>query len=572
MDVDFVGTSLLDQLRATLGVRLPQGRNGSFSRLAREALQIRTMDNRVVPFVLRPLQRRYLARKRLSRARGKPPRFLLLKYRRGGFTTLEQGLSYYMATRRRNVTVMTLAQDADTTARIFRIALLMHERDPRAPRIKGPGNQYRLEFPGLNSLFYVGTAGGKSVARSDTLSRIHWSEVAHSCLGFDQRDKQRDLLAGLSEAASEGEMVLETTPNGSELFRELYVEARQGGNDWTPIFLPWFVDVRNRDPVVQDEAEELLAHPRDEDEERVAKSAGLDGAQVKWRRRKRRELKHLFAQEHPEDDETCWLVSGVPFFNPQVVLRLRDFCRSPPLVDDPELGMRPGDARHVPGGWEVEWEEPEKGVVYVAGVDTSEGLPGCDLNGVGVMRRDNGKQVASLHGLFDPRVLAGHAVRLARRYNDALLGIERENHGHAVIQKVIDLGYERPHHQGGSLYHHSLAPPKGPGDRPVERAGWTTNSLTRPLMLDGLREWLEEEEGALERCLDRHLLAECMTFRMQSGGKFGADSGCHDDSVVKWAIANQMRTADWRRQQLTRHQISRWTRPGAGARVERWTK
>jgi hypothetical protein len=567
--MDFVGETLLEQLSATLGGRLPRGRNGSFSRLARESLQIRTMDNRVIPFVLRPLQKRYLAYKRLARARDSRPRFLLLKYRRGGFTTLEQGLSYYMATRRRNVTVMTLAQDSDTTQRIFRIARLMHERDPRAPRIKGPGNQYRLEFPGLNSLFYVDTAGAHGVARGDTLSRVHWSEVAHSCLGFNQRDKQRDLLAGMSEAASEGEMVLETTPNGSELFRELYVEAKQGKNDWTAIFLPWFADIRNRDPVTTEEAAELLAKPRNDDEVRAVKVGGLDGSQVKWRRRKQRELKHLFAQEHPEDDETCWLVSGTPYFNPQAVMHLRDFCQSQPLIDDPDLGMRPGDSRSLPAGWEVEWPSrrkdgtiavgPEKGILYCVGVDTSEGLPGCDHNGLGVMRRDTGQQVASLHGLFDPRTLAAHAVRIARRYNDALLGIERENHGHAVIQKVIDLGYHQPHHRGGSLYHHSVAKAAKAGDRPIERAGWSTNALTRPVMLEGLREWIEEE-GALERCYDRHFLGECMTFRMQANGKFGADSGCHDDSVIKWAIANQMRSADWRRKQLTIHNVSRWTK------------
>ena len=40
---------------------------------------------------------------------------------------------------------------------------------------------------------------------------------------------------------------------------------------------------------------------------------------------------------------------------------------------------------------------------------------------------------------------------------------------------------------------------------------------------------------------DRDLLAECLTFRLQSSGKFEADSGSHDDVVMKWAVCYQMR-------------------------------
>ena len=49
----------------------------------------------IVPYYLTALNKRYLAMKRLAKKQGKKARFLLLKYRRGGFTTLEQGLSYH---------------------------------------------------------------------------------------------------------------------------------------------------------------------------------------------------------------------------------------------------------------------------------------------------------------------------------------------------------------------------------------------------------------------------------------------------------------------------------------------
>lgn len=548
---------ILSQFRAAIAAKIPSRKDQDFCEFAAKYLQIRTVDNRIVPFEMRPIQLKYLEKKQATVKAGKPPRYLLLKYRRGGFTTIEQGMSYALASRNRNITVMTLAQDGDTTARIFRIPKLMHERDPEAPDIKGVGNQYRLEFPALNSLFYVGTAAGRGVGRGDTLSRVHWSEVAWSCLGYNQTIKQRDILTGLSEAASHGEIVLETTPNGSEMFREMYSDAKLGKNDWTPVFIPWFQDHTNFDELADPDEAEHIVKTLDEDEKRLVDKHGLSPKQIKWRRRKKRELRRMFAQEYPEDDESCWLISGTPFFDPQVLMKLRDYCTSPELSDDNVHGLMPINGRVVPGGYEVTWEKPIPGELYCLGADTSEGLPGCDPGGIAVMNRKTGKQVYSLHGIFNVRLLADHIVRVAKLYNDALTGIERENHGHAVIQKVIDLGMHKPHYQGGNLYYHGSLQYRTLEENKVARAGWTTNVVTRPILLEGLRDWMEAE-GALERVMDRHFLNECMTFRLQADGQFAADPGCHDDTVSKWAIANQMRNTEWKRSKATVISVSRW--------------
>jgi len=555
---DGFGDALLASLRDTLGQRLPRKGNVSFSRVARENLSIRTVDNRVASFRLRPIQHRYLAAKRLAKIRGRRPRYLLLKYRRGGFTTVEQGLSYYMASRRRNVNVLSLAHDGETSARIFRIALLMHERDPDAPPIKGPGNQYRLEFPGLNSLFYIGAASGRGAARGDTLSRVHWSEVAWSCPGYSQIEKQRGLLTGLQEAASHGEMVLETTPNGSELFRELYMDAKSGRNDWTPIFLPWFEDVNNRAAVTPEIVEEIR-DTLDEEERSLIERVGLDWEQVRFRRQKQKDLKHLFYQEYPEDDESCWLISGTPFFDARAVLSLKDNCRGPALIDTNSHGWVPEGADLKPGGYVMEWEPPQDGVSYCMGVDTSEGLKGCDNNGFGIMRRDNGRMVCAAHGLFSIRQLSSLVYEYHKRFHDCLVGIERENHGHAVIQGVMDYGLNRSHHDGGSLYFFTPSSATDADIRRVSRAGWSTNSVTRPLMLESLRDYLEAPD-VLDRVRDRHFISECLTFRMQANGSFSHDPGSYDDCLMKWAIANMMRVADWRRGGLLVAPSNRWRR------------
>lgn len=466
---------------------------------------------RLVPFRLNGVQQRVMRIKREAVARGKPAKFLVLKYRRCGISTLEQALSYQMAVSNHNAQVVTLAHTAQDTSKLFRIPSLMKQKDELAPSSPKRGNRYVIEFPTLNSSFYCGTAGSAGFGRGQTLQRVHGSEVAYWLeRSSHQVEEQEQLIVGLTEAASHGEIVLETTPKGEEWFSTTYRQAKKGLNDWTPIFLPWFVDEENRIDLSSEEIVEVVESLTDEERE-LAEKHGLDAAQIAWRRSKKRSTR-LAAQEYPEDDESCFLSSGTSFFD---VTRMLDLLRQ---VSDYER-------KHVAGGYLVEWEQPEEGVSYVIGADTSEGIPGCDPNGYGVMRRDNGAQVASLHGLFRPDVLATKLAEAHRKWNRALVGVERENHGHAVILKLKDLGLRHPRW----VYHFRK-------DRP----GWSTNSETRPVMLDELATYLDEAEAG-KQIRDRDLIGECLTFRMQSSGKFEHDSGAHDDCVFKWAIARQMR-------------------------------
>jgi len=492
----------------------------SIEDFAASRLQITDKQARLVPFVLNGVQRRVMDVKRRTVADGRPAKFLILKFRRGGITTLEQALSYQMVATNHNAKVVTLAHTSTDTGKLFAIPLLMHQKDSQAPSSHRRGNRHALEFPGMNSAFYCGTAGASGFGRGQTLQRVHGSEVSrwHERSGGRQIDLQDELVVGLTEAASHGEITMETTPKGEEWFSTTYREAKRGLNDWTPIFLPWFVDDDNRVEITQEEREEIASTLSDEEIELVARHK-LTPEQIMWRRTKKRGSR-LFPQEYPEDDESCFMRSGTSFFDVEKVIGL--------LKSVPDY-----DRRHTAGGYHVEWEEPQDGVRYVLGADTSEGLPGCDYNGYGVLRRDTGAQVASLHGLFRPKELATRIYAAHLRWNKALVGIERENHGHAVLLAVEELGLRSPRR----LYHFSK-----------DRSGWSTNAETRPVMLDELATWIDE--AGPDKIKDRDMLSECLTFRLQTSGKFEHDPGCHDDTVFKWAIALQMRKVRTRSPEL----------------------
>lgn len=491
----------------------------NFEDFCSDRLMIVNKKAQLINFNLRPVQKKYLDIKRKTIKDGRPKRFVLLKYRQGGFTTLEQSLSYHMATLCDNVSVMTLADTHRKTSDIFEIVQRYYNNDPSRPNRKGVGNSYRMDFPSLNSRFICGTAAANSEARGGTFQRIHGSEVAFWCQGGNQKDKQREVLAGLEEAAAEGEIVLESTPNGMDLFHDIYHAAKRGENDYTPIFLPWFTDDSNRlDLEDPDEAFEIMDN-LEEREEELVRLHHLDVNQIKWRRRTERRLGPLFRQEHPEDDVSCFLTGGSCRFNSKVCVDLLE------SIPDYLAQSVPGVKKKVLNAhtYEVRWADAVEGVEYVAGCDTSEGLPGGDRCGIGIMRRDTAEQVAAIHGLLSPKELAKHAVRLCREYNNALLGVERENHGHAVLSQIWDLGYRK------NLFHHKPGKP-----------GWSTNAITKPQMLDELSDLLENQDVAESWVRDRDLLQECLTY-VKRGNGWGSSSGANDDCVMKWAVCVMMR-------------------------------
>ena len=194
----------------------------------------------IVPFDKTLLQRRYLARKRLAIKNGKKPWFILVKYRRGGFTTTEQGISYQTAVTRPNSQVVTLADTQAKATRIFRMVGIMADNDHEAPKREGD-SRTQLQWEN-GSLFFIGTAGSKSFARGDTIQRAHGSEAAFWCPGPHQTELVNDIKAGIIGAASHGEIVWESTPNRRNWFYQDYKDAVNGESEFTPIFVRWFDD------------------------------------------------------------------------------------------------------------------------------------------------------------------------------------------------------------------------------------------------------------------------------------------------------------------------------------------
>jgi hypothetical protein len=116
--------------------------------------------------------------------------------------------------------------------------------------------------------------------------------------------------------------------------------------------------------------------------------------------------------------------------------------------------------------------------------------------------------------------LARVSVELAKEYGKALIVVERNNHGAAV------LAYIGTRESYGRVYRQHGEP------------GWLTTAASKPEMVARLRVLLSETP---QRFMSTRLLAECRTFVADERGRTAAAAGAHDDLVMAMAIAQSVR-------------------------------
>lgn len=227
---------------------------------------------------------------------------IIVKPRQGGISTALQGRLNRRAWTE-TVSVATLAHDDATTQRLRRMSRFFWQSLPADVR---PARQYDnawlTMYPGTQSEVVIQKAGTTTGGRGFTLSEAHLSEAAFYA-------NLEAILTGLAEAGRP-RLTLESSANGAQgYFYHLVMGGIKNENNWKIHFYQWWWDDRNCIPL---EPGEVLKY--EEDEEKLVRQHGLTPDQIKWRRKKKRDLPRTFEQEYPEDIETCFLKSGVGYF------------------------------------------------------------------------------------------------------------------------------------------------------------------------------------------------------------------------------------------------------------------
>ena len=263
---------------------------------AEQMLMVQDKSRQLVPLKYNRAQQHYL--------KNRTNRDLIVKARQLGFSTFIQGeMARFSWTR--PVAVLTMADKQENTDKLRRMMQRFYDHIP--PHLPKPqrseANAAITVYPGIGSEVQIATAGAQTSGRAGTVTHFHGSEVAYW--------KNADwMIAGALQAVPEHLedtwVVFESTANGAQgWFYQECMAALAGDSEWTVHFYAWWWDEKYRIPL---EPGEILTYS--EEEQVLIAQHGLSPEQIKWRRKKQRDLKGIFQQEYPETPESAFLTSG----------------------------------------------------------------------------------------------------------------------------------------------------------------------------------------------------------------------------------------------------------------------
>ena len=475
---------LLDERPEELG----GGSVGGF--LAEALLKVRSRSGAMVPLSANRVQEEF------ERRRGQ--RNIVLKARQMGMTTWIAGRLFLKTITIPGTLSVQVAHTQEAAEGIFRTVHRFLESLPTSLREgalrTSRSNTRQIHFPALDSEFRVESAGDGNVGRGLTIMNLHCSEVAR------WPGDASETLYGLKAALpAQGELILESTPNGAEgCFWTEWTQAEATGT--VRHFFPWWWEPSYVAGAVDQQT-------LDADEARLVELQGLSLEQIGFRRQLRAGFRKLAKQEYAEDAETCFSASGSCLFDIAA-------------IDTRIAGLRrPIEQRD--SGTLLIWFPAITGRRYAVAVDAAGGGSEGDYSVAQVIELRTGLQCAELRAQLPVLELAQAAAGLAGEYNDAWLVVERNNHGSGV------LAYLKSVCRAAHIY------AQGGQD------GWLTSSLSRPVMIAGLGAALVEQPSLFQ---SERLLRECRSFvRLRNGGT-GAQAGMHDDCVMAMAIALAVRS------------------------------
>jgi hypothetical protein len=539
----------------------------------------------LVPLVANPAQLKFDAALEAQRAAGKPMRAIVLKARKMGFSTWTQAKIQHRITQRQYRDALVVAQDNDTSGKLFQIGERIWENLPDdSLGLKPIRTNYRrgreMVYGELGSKLEVDTANEVDAGRGFTFFDLHLSEVAF----WPYVEKMAALLNAVPDDPTTM-VVLESTANGSNHFKIRWDRAVAGESEYIPIFAAWHEDERYRLPFDTDEDRaqfeaEVGTGPWGDAEPRLIEEFGCDLEQLHWRRYtivdKCDSNLEVFKQEYPASPEEAFIASGKQVFSPALVSVVMDRCRKtdPEVLTSeapgPEIGML------EPTGWKqarttrglievpsgVEWkpryplpvrrvreeawrvfEHPvsgdEGGVKrgqYVAMLDPAEGEETASgenaYHAITVIDHRTRMLVAEFQSRIDPDLVGVQLYLAALYWNNALIAVEKTGGYGLSILRQVNRDYRYPR-----VYRQKVLDKAKDGGPFEDRLGWDTNRATKALIEDGLKELIRKQPEVFRSWLLAHQLT---TYVKDSKGKTGPEANAFSDLLMSFGIGEQI--------------------------------
>jgi hypothetical protein len=419
---------------------------------------------------------------------------IVLKARQIGFSTLAAAFVFWETFFRPDRFVVMLSRTEREAAKLLLKAKYGYKMLPQWMKVRGPelvsDNQLKMVFANESSIESL--PSGNDPARGESVYRVVIDEMAF----LPNPDEAWASIEPIADVG--GRVICLSTANGEgNIFHQLWVGSQTGMNRFTGIFFPWSAGERNQE----------------------------------WYEAKKRDLPDWqLAQEYPSNPDEAFIRSGRPVFD-------LDVLRGLEIVEPYRGYLHKLPGAHVyefreDGGELAIWDFPEMGEVYVIGADVAEGLGYGDYSSAHIMNASTGDLVAHWHGHIDADLFGEETLyALGWYYNQALIGVESNNHGLTTLKGLQRVGYKNIFRQR-KLGHRNPTV--------SETLGWRTTSVSKPLAIDELAGGLRDQ-AVWVGC--KNTVAELRTFVRQENGKMHGSP--HDDRVMSLAICNQMLKYVW---------------------------
>ena len=445
------------------------------------------------------------------------PRMLIPKARQRGISTYFLARAAVRCMGRKNTSAVVISHEAEATERMFnRVKYFLDTMEGPKPVIRN-NSKHELTFPKTNSVFWIGTAGSRKFGRGDTVTDLHCSEIAYW-------PDAPALMAGLLQAVPKrsGVVSVESTGNGmGNWYHNACMRAAKGVSSFGLTFLPWQDEPQYKLGLSNEVATALMENLREDIEEPDLVAAyRLTPEQLAWRRMVLEdELEgdlRLWKQEYPSCLDDCFQAAGGGIFQ-----RVR-------FVETSEW-KKYDQHMYVLGG------HPQPGHMYVLGGDVAAGV-GADSSVMEIFDLMLNEQVGEwISNKTDPDIFGGHISAVGKRFNEAYVCVESNNHGIITLATLRNLEY--PAHKLYRTPRANMGRVKDDVKRVVD-LGHRTTSTSRPFVIGLLRKALRDEWTIHSQILK----AELSSFIETPAGDLEAAQGCHDDTVIAAAMARYVST------------------------------
>ena len=401
---------------------------------------------------------------------------VILKARQLGISTVTAAYVAWMMMFHREKNVLVIATKFSTAANLVKKVKAIIRNLPDWLKISNVDIDNRTSFVLSNGSQIKASSTSGDAGRSEALSLLVIDEAAH-VEGLD------DLWMGLYPTLSTGgRCIALSTPNGvGNWFHKIYVESENRSNDFKHTVLKWDV------------------HP-DRD--------------LQWFDK---ETKNMSRREIAQELECNFNMSG------ETVFAAEDLEIYHNMAKDPKY--RTGFDRNL---WI--WEEKQNQEKYLVSADVARG-DGKDYSVCHVFKISTMEIVAEYQGKCTPDIFSRVLFDVGREYLDALLVVENNSVGFAVLDKLKEMSYPNLYHSVKST--HEYVEEYVADQMSNAIPGFSMTSKTRPLIIAKLEEFIRNN---LIKIYSQRLLSEMKTFVWNSG-RAEAMRSYNDDLIISCAVA-----------------------------------